>query len=907
MAYAEVDWDSIVGSLYRSKGSLATKFDSFKHTLIDKLNYKTAACYILHESGTYLRPINFKGEQTVIGCSELRRPDNNPAFWEVELRSPTRSFPSSDVCDRYVVIMTTASTGSENGAILLGYHANQNLSNEQQITSCSANFVRYQFGALIEKHENDNRQDREQKEAADYFSASMDATLDSYIIYDEQDRVVAFSPNHLEFYPWLTGHLKVGANFADVLQVVAYSGYMPDVEGKEEEWIQKRLGMRRGEVKQIDTTLDNGRAIRIRENPLPGGGWVASLSDITLFKETEERIRNREKTYRHLLEASPDAIAIMQDGQIVFANEKVLDLFKADNQQQIIQTPYLNFIFEADLPTISDQIDQFKDHQKHRFSCRMVRMDGTIFYVDVTFASVEWDNRPATLFTTRDETDIRQLLEKLETQKKQLQNAQRLFRAGHWEYNFRGGIFPPSEQLAKLMGLDAKVREIPFQEMLNIFPEGEFKRLERVILDGIEAKTPFDLEHRAVFAGKELYIQGRAEGVYDDEGNIETVFGMSRDVTERKNLEDALHLNEKRFKDLALFVSDVYWELDKNGYFSYISAEVEELLGHDTDWYVRRHISDIFTDAEKETVPIQELLECLEHRRAFRGIEFPRQNPISGNKCWFNSSAIPIFDRNGNFDGYRGYNTDVTERVKLEQQINRSQKLEAISGLTGGIAHDFNNLLGIILGNAEMLYEDLLEQEDKVGCTKIQNIISASSRGAELTHQMLAYAQNQPLVPTQICINKQVDNMLSLIRRTIGADIDIQVEHQKDLRETKVDPNQVENAVLNLFLNARDAMPQGGEIVVRTCNCQVNDTDQARLQLTPGEYICLTVEDNGSGIPEDIQEAIFDPFFTTKPTGQGSGLGLSMIMGFAKQSGGTVRVKSELGVGTAISVYLPAA
>ncbi|MBO6825039.1 MAG: PAS domain S-box protein [Sneathiella sp.] len=803
--------------------------------------------------------------------------------------------------------MTTTPTGVENGAVLLGYHANQNLPAEQKITSCSASFLRHQIGALIDEHQNETEKNQKTAQSAAYFSASMDVTLDSYIIYDEQDRVVAFSPNHLEFYPWLTGHLKVGANFADILQVVAYSGYMPDVEGKEEEWIQNRLGMRRGEVKQIDTTLNNGRAIRIREHPLPGGGWVASLTDITLFKQAEERIRNREKTYRHLLEASPDAIAIMQDGKIVFANEKVLDLFKADNQQQIIQTPYLNFIFEADLPTISGQINQFKDDQKHRFSCRMVRMDGTIFYADVTFASVEWDNRPATLFTTRDETDLRQLLEKLETQKKQLQNAQRLFRAGHWEYDFRGGIFRPSEQLAKLMGLKTGVREIPYQELLKIFPDEEYGRLERTILDGIEAKTSFDLEHRALFGDKEIFIQGRAEGIYDEEGNIETIFGISRDVTERKQLEDALHLNQKRFKDLALFVSDVFWELDTNGYFSYISSDIEELLGHKTSWYLRRHISDVFTDTEKETAPIQEMLACLNEKRAFKGIEFPRINPNTGDKRWFNSSAIPLFDLDGNFEGYRGYDTDVTERIKLEVQINRSQKLEAIGGLTGGIAHDFNNLLGIVLGNAEMLYEDLLEQKDKAGCTKVQNIISASNRGAELTHQMLAYAQNQPLAPTRICINKQVDNMLSLIRRTIGADIDIQVEHHKNLRETKADPNQVENAVLNMFLNARDAMSDGGEIVVRTSNCQVTESDQERLQLTPGEYICLTVEDNGSGIPEDIQDAIFDPFFTTKPVGQGSGLGLSMIMGFAKQSGGTVRVKSELGVGTAISVYLPAA
>ena len=735
----------------------------------------------------------------------------------------------------------------------------------------------------------------------------MDATLDSYIIYDEKDRVVAFSPNHLEFYPWLEGHLKVGAHFSDVLQVVAYSGYMPDMEGKEEEWIQKRLGMRRGEVRQIDTILNNGHTVRIRENPLPGGGWVASMTDITLFKETEEHLRNREENYRHLLEASPDAICIMQDGKVVFINEKVLDLFRADHQQVIFEASYLDFIHAADLPDVSKQIQQYEENDKHRVSCRMVRVDNSIFHADVTYASVQWNSRPATLFTMRDETETRLLLEKLETQKKQLQNAQRLFRASHWEYDVRRSIFQPSEDLAKLMGLEKKEQDVPFEELMKIFPEGEFKRLEQVILDGIEAKSPFDMEHRAIFEGKEYYIQGRAEGIYEDDGNVTCIFGMSRDVTERKKLEDALHLNQKRFKDLALFVSDIYWELDKDCFFSFISSEVEQFLGRDTNWYIGRHIEEIFNEQEKETPVIKELLSCLAERVAFRGLEFSRTNLTTGETRWFNSSAIPIFSKDGNFDGYRGYNTDVTPRIKMEEQINNSQKLEAIGHLTGGIAHDFNNLLAIILGNAEMLYEELLEGGNKPGCTKIQNIISASNRGAELTHQMLAYAQNQPLRPTRICINEQVDNMLSLVRRTIGADITIRAEHQKNLKETEVDPNQVENAVLNLFLNARDAMPQGGEIIVRTSNCLITKANRERKQLAEGEYICLTVEDNGKGIPKEIQEEIFDPFFTTKPVGQGSGLGLSMVMGFAKQSGGTVRVNSEVNVGTAISVYLPAA
>ena len=204
MVYVSVDWDSIVGSLYRSKGSLATKVDSFRHTLLEASNYKTADCYILHESGTYLRPIDFNGEQTVIGYAELRRPDNRPPCWEIELHSQPRPFPASDIYDRYVVIMTTTPTGVENGAVLLGYHANQNLPAEQKITSCSASFLRHQIGALIDEHQNETEKNQKTAQSAAYFSASMDVTLDSYIIYDEQDRVsqtVSVAPSFIETSP----------------------------------------------------------------------------------------------------------------------------------------------------------------------------------------------------------------------------------------------------------------------------------------------------------------------------------------------------------------------------------------------------------------------------------------------------------------------------------------------------------------------------------------------------------------------------------------------------------------------------------------------------------------------------------------------------------------------------------
>jgi PAS domain S-box-containing protein len=268
--------------------------------------------------------------------------------------------------------------------------------------------------------------------------------------------------------------------------------------------------------------------------------------------------------------------------------------------------------------------------------------------------------------------------------------------------------------------------------------------------------------------------------------------------------------------------------------------------------------------------------------------------------------SSPVRDKAGNHYGRIWTFRDITERRQLEEQFRQSQKMEAVGQLTGGIAHDFNNLLTVILGCSEFIGEEAKENPRLSKMAKM--IMDAAQRGADLTHRMLAFARRQALQPKPVDIHRMLTNMESILRRTLSADIDMEVIKSGEDCTALVDLTQLENALLNLCVNARDAMPGGGKLIVET-GIATLDSDYAEqnADVTPGQYILISVSDTGCGISRENLDRVFDPFFTTKEVGKGTGLGLSMVYGFVKQSQGHVKIYSEPGKGTSVNLYLPMA
>ncbi|MDB5688255.1 MAG: sensor histidine kinase [Sphingomonas bacterium] len=249
---------------------------------------------------------------------------------------------------------------------------------------------------------------------------------------------------------------------------------------------------------------------------------------------------------------------------------------------------------------------------------------------------------------------------------------------------------------------------------------------------------------------------------------------------------------------------------------------------------------------------------------------------------------------------------DVTEQREIEEQLRQSQKMEAVGQLTGGIAHDFNNLLQGITGSLDIIQRRIAQGRTADIDRFITGAATSANRAAALTHRLLAFSRRQPLDPKPVRANPLVSSMEDLLRRTLGEQVSLELVLAGGLWLTLCDPNQLENAILNLCINARDAMPNGGQLTIETCNAHLDSRYAARTRdVRPGQYVCICVSDTGSGMPPEVVSRAFDPFFTTKPLGQGTGLGLSMIYGFARQSEGYVKIYSEIDKGTTVKLYLP--
>ena len=304
----------------------------------------------------------------------------------------------------------------------------------------------------------------------------------------------------------------------------------------------------------------------------------------------------------------------------------------------------------------------------------------------------------------------------------------------------------------------------------------------------------------------------------------------------------------------------------------------------------------------KQGVPIE----------AERELTFP-----DGSKHNIIAVKFPVRGESGEIIGIGGINIDVTERKRVEERLRQAQKMEAVGQLTGGVAHDFNNLLAVILGNAEMLGERLGTEDRQVAA-----VMRAAARGAELTQRLLAFSRRQPLKPQAIDLAGRVAGMTELLTRTLGATIEITVASAPGLWRASADPGQLENALLNLAINARDAMPEGGRLSISSANASLEAGEIAALLAGqapeaadgepggpggPGDYVVLSVSDTGTGMSPAVLARVFEPFFTTKDVGQGSGLGLSMVYGFARQSGGFAAIESAPGRGTTAQLYLPRA
>jgi PAS domain S-box-containing protein len=386
---------------------------------------------------------------------------------------------------------------------------------------------------------------------------------------------------------------------------------------------------------------------------------------------------------------------------------------------------------------------------------------------------------------------------------------------------------------------------------------------------------------------------------------------ITRDMTEEHEAHLATLESERRFRLLVQGVTDyAIFMLDPEGRVANWNTGAERIKGYTVDEIVGRHFSTFYTPEDLEKGVPWTALETARRDGRF-SIEGWRVRK-DGSRFWANVVIDAIHDDAGELIGFAKITRDLTERREAQLELERSQqalfqaqKMDAVGQLTGGLAHDFNNLLAGISGSLELMKLRMAQGRLQDVERYVNAALGATSRAAALTHRLLAFSRRQTLDPKVVDTNKLIAGMEELVRRTIGPAVTLETVFAGGLWPCRCDPHQLENAILNLSINARDAMPDGGRLTIETANTWIDHDTARERDLPQGQYVAVCVSDTGMGMPPEVMARAFDPFFTTKPAGKGTGLGLSMIYGFARQSGGQVRIYSEEGQGATFKLYLP--
>jgi PAS domain S-box-containing protein len=741
-------------------------------------------------------------------------------------------------------------------------------------------------------------------------------------------------------------------------------------------------------------------------------------------KESEEALRRAEDSYRTLVELSPDAMLVHDEGTVLFANPAYAALLGASSLADVLGKPVLGFIHPEDREAVRQRMrDHFHGPSLIRAETRLIRFDGQVAYVEVIARSFNYRGKPAAQVVFRDIAARKTVEDALRKSEANLADAQRIAHIGSFEQDLSDlsdlekNPLHWSDEAFRIFGYEPGNREISRTKFLNAVHPGDRERIHAAVMQAIRDRSSCCLDYRIVRPdGSERIIHSRSNVVCDESsGRPLRLVGTMHDVTERMRAEERIRLlaqavehsheliamgdlegrvtfanraflrtlgySEEEFlgmhwtrilspRNRPDLLEEIWravlgtgeWKgecvqqrKDGTHYSVYLSVgslvdgagSIVGTMGIAQDISERKKAEEKFYKAfnlSPEPISITTMLEgrFLDVNESFlRATGYAREELIGRTsleaKFWTASEDRarfvhelpengPLRDREIVFHTKTGERRtalnsaevieiagqkciiavlkDITERALLEKRLHQAQKMEAVGRLSGGIAHDFNNLLTVIKGNSDVLAN--LVDQNGLYRQSVEQISRAADRAASLTRQLLAFSRMQVLQPDVLDLNAVVAEMTKMLSRLIGEHIEFVFVPDKSLGRIKADPGQIEQVIVNLAVNARDAMPRGGKLVIESRNVFL---DRAYVRghqpVVAGEYVMLAVSDTGHGMDAETQSRIFEPFFTTKEPGKGTGLGLSTVYGIVKQSGGFIWAYSEQGLGTAMKIYFP--
>ncbi|MFH1114158.1 MAG: PAS domain S-box protein [Pseudomonadota bacterium] len=637
-------------------------------------------------------------------------------------------------------------------------------------------------------------------------------------------------------------------------------------------------------------------------------GRRVSNRDVTEREKAQQALRKSEEQYRAVFDNAGMGIDLLdRDGRIVRVN-KALSNMLGYGGEELHHLTFLDITHPEDREISSRNLEALTagEIDSYRLEKRYVKKDGSIVWADLWSTAVRDENgdHAGTVAVIDDITKRKHVEQDLARQVTLMESLLEAIPAPVFFKNTDHVYIGCNTAFAEFLGrpkehiIGKSVFEIAPKELAELYrtqddalfksPGSQVYEASAMSSDGSRHDVVF---HKAAFL--------------DSVGSVAGLIGVILDITDRKKVEEALRESEAFYRSLYQNISDCIFIMDvtPDGRFKFvgINPAEEKALGMTTEQVANKYTDDLYSQEVAEHINSRYVM-CVEKRKTIHYEEV--LDPPKG-KMSFLTSLVPIEGPDGRIYRIIGVARDISEQQSLQRQLLQAQKMEAIGTLSGGIAHDFNNVLQVALGYSEIMLDD---EELPARCRiDLQKIRDSAKRGADLVQRLLTFSRKMEIKPQPIDLNLRITELRKMLERTIPKMVDIQIIQDAKLATINADKTQIDQVVMNLAVNARDAMPDGGKLIFETANVML-DEEYAGIHLDaePGHHVLLMVTDTGLGIDKDTLEHIFEPFYTTKGVGEGTGLGLAMVHGIVKQHSGHIRCYSEPGAGTTFKIYFPA-
>jgi PAS domain S-box-containing protein len=631
--------------------------------------------------------------------------------------------------------------------------------------------------------------------------------------------------------------------------------------------------------------------------------------DISERKQAEEALRQSEELYRSLVEGSIQGITILQDNIIQFANQAFAKIFGYTSPDELVGKNLWETLVDpeewAELKARDARLLSGKPIPVHP-GWKGICKDGTRIWIQSTASPISLRDRPASLAFYLDVTELKKAEEALRESEEKYRRIVETAQEGIWMINAEAKTIYVNHRLAEMFGYT--VNEMLGHSAFDFIDDSNHEEAKRRIerrKRGMKDQYDFKFKRKD---GSVLWASVSANPMLDDDGEFIGNFSMISDISDRRRAEEALQESEERYRTLVENIPIAVYRTTPGpkGKILVGNPAYYRMFAFDSEEEFKQfNVADLYVNPKDREAFSENLLA----NGTVDGVELALKKK-DGTPFWGSVTARVLYDESGKAPYFDCTVMDITarkqaeeEKEKLQAQLAQAQKIEAIGTIAGGIAHNFNNLLTSILGNASLM---LLETDsDHPNYEMLKIIEKQVLSGSKLTYQLLGYARKggyeiQPLSLNQLI--KETSDTFAMAKKEIR----VHRELAKELFGINADQDQIEQVLLNLYVNAADAMPRGGELFLKTMNVTDKDMRSKPYDAKPGDYVLLTVRDTGTGMDKKTQEKIFDPFFTTKGMGRGTGLGLASVYGIVKAHGGYIDVESKKGHGTTFTIYLPA-